>query len=604
MSVVIAADNIISSLGTTSEEVTDALRAGRSGLKKLERFHLPIDEDVIASLIPKEAECKEVNGKHINATRLEKLMMLSVAKAAATLTGKYSLSTNYAADLLASPRTIFIISTTKGNIGILDKEHPQKDNNQQLYLWHSAKTVSSYFHNPNIPIVISNACISGIVASIVAKREIERGSYDTAVVVGADEVTEFIVSGFSSFKALSSAPCRPFDKSRNGLNLGEAVGTMILQVADSVTQIGAGHIGNKVFIEAGAISNDANHISGPSRTGEGLYRAIMQCITKEMLELGAENHGFLSPHGTATIYNDQMEAVAISRAGLSGIPAFSLKGYLGHTVGACGVIETILCARFLMEGFIPESLGYEESGVEPSMNISRRMRKLKANWCLKTGSGFGGCNAVIRMELGRNNDGNSSEAKQCESGEEVMRLFEDRSSSLLFKGDVKAKLDELYRSSGMQYPKFFKMDLMCKAAMLLMEKILGTPEQDLANIRRAPAEAKEIQENTAVLLMNSSSSLQTDRNFQETIGKNNFFPSPSIFVYTLPNIAHGEICIRYRFYGEGIFFVSEHDNDRVLEYAKGLLNAGLARRVILMWLEVTNENLKAEGEKLQFFDQY
>ena len=149
-----------------------------------------------------------------------------------------------------------------------------------MLLGQSASLVARYFGNPNQPVVVCNACISGVCAQIEAMRALRSGRYDCAVVVGADEQSPFIISGFLSFKALTDTPCRPFDKDRTGLNLGECAATVVLQAADAP----AGWV-----LECGSIRNDANHISGPSRTGEGSYLALMEVLKKSGREERTRN---------------------------------------------------------------------------------------------------------------------------------------------------------------------------------------------------------------------------------------------------------------------------------------------------------------------------
>jgi 3-oxoacyl-[acyl-carrier-protein] synthase-1 len=568
MSVVVAGDNIISALGGTTQENLAAVMAGKSGLKKYGGFYPAQSEDIIVSQI---AEAQDNDSIVSKLSRLEKYMVASVFRAVPDPT------------VVSHPNTIFILSTTKGNIGLLNEDDPSHDGNPQLDLWHSAKMVAKFFNNPNVPIVISNACISGVVASVVAKRVIEQGLYDRAVVIGADEVTRFVISGFSSFKALSSSLCKPFDAKRNGLNLGEAVGTIIYERASA-----AG--GKKIVLEGGSITNDANHISGPSRTGEGLYRAINECIASANKN-GAANGkadelAFLNAHGTATLYNDQMESVAVSRAGLGGIPMFSLKGYFGHTLGASGVIESILCAHFLEDGEMPASLGFTEPGTEPPANIVTENKKICGSSWLKFASGFGGCNAAIKLTYRTLNVNDMSAPADTNYGLSIAKHAHIRlkgAEECVSPGNeniVKDGLDALYRKSGMDYPKFFKMDLMSKAGILLMDKLVGTPEKDEKSV------GIKTKEKTALIFMNRSASLDTDVNFQETIKKEDFFPSPSVFVYTLPNIVMGEICIRYKYFGEGTFFIKEKfSTARVVSYIARLFKEGVTQRVILIWDE-------------------
>jgi 3-oxoacyl-[acyl-carrier-protein] synthase-1 len=329
-----------------------------------------------------------------SVTDLEKATILSVATA------------NEEAQIdLSSNRTIFIVSTTKGNIEAMNNEQLTINNekNCSLYLWHTAKQITRFFKNPNTPIVVSNACVSGAAAQLVALRELQTGNYDHAVVAGVDFVSKFIISGFQSFKALSPELCKPFDKERIGLNLGEAAATVIMNneqltmnnedvtTAPPSTKSNT----NSIHLIAGAVRNDANHISAPSRTGEGSYRALKSILAS----LESDNYtsliSFINAHGTATSYNDAMETVAITRAGLADVPTNSLKAYFGHTLGAAGVVECIISMRALQENLVLKSAGFNEQEFENPIHISQENHFSDKKYFIKLMSGFGGVNAAL-----------------------------------------------------------------------------------------------------------------------------------------------------------------------------------------------------------------
>jgi 3-oxoacyl-[acyl-carrier-protein] synthase-1 len=266
--------------------------------------------------------------------------------------------------------------------------------NNQVYLWHSAKEVSKFFGNKNTPIVVSNACISGAYAQIAAMRALESGKYDNAVVVGADFLSKFIISGFQSFKALSPELCKPFDKNRMGLNLGEAAACVIAGLSRNSSKNESIPAFAGMMLRAGAIRNDATHISAPSRTGEGSYRglsSILQIVDKAQI-------AFISAHGTATPYNDAMEAIALVRADLADVPVNSLKAFFGHTLGAAGVLESIISMKALSENLILKSLNFVEQNFESKINISIENQRTDKKYFIKMLSGFGGCNATLLFE--------------------------------------------------------------------------------------------------------------------------------------------------------------------------------------------------------------
>jgi 3-oxoacyl-[acyl-carrier-protein] synthase I len=245
--------------------------------------------------------------------------------------------------------------------------------------------IAAHFGFRHQPVIVSNACISGMLAILVGMRLIRSGSFDHAVVAGADVISKFVLSGFQSFQAISQQPCRPFDAARDGINLGEGAATMIL-TSDKAYSSG-------VKVTGGSVSNDANHISGPSRTGEELNIAIQNALQAAGVQ--AADIGFISAHGTATLFNDEMEAKAINLAGMQVVPVTSLKGYYGHTLGAAGLIESIIAVQSLKENLVIPTRGYEKLGVPLPVNVCNQLRDLPMTNCLKTASGFGGCNAAM-----------------------------------------------------------------------------------------------------------------------------------------------------------------------------------------------------------------
>ena len=369
------ADNIISPMGFNSGENMDNVLLGRSALRQHRLWNIP--EPFIASLFESE-ELQELCNRELSPatamTRFERLATISAKKAIEESGIDPS-----------SPRVIFIISTTKGNVELLGEtqlEIPQERITPAI----SAKVIAGYFGNPNTPVVVSNACTSGACAQLLAARLLNNGYYDYAVVTGAEVQSKFIISGFQSFKALSPEECRPFDKERQGLNAGEGAGTIIYRKAFPQE----GTTGAWTLI-SGAINNDANHISGPSRTGEGSFKALMETIKG----FDTNKIAFINAHGTATLYNDEMESIAITRAGLNHIPVNGLKGYYGHTMGAAGIIETIISQRAIEKGIIPATRGFNEPGVSGEIIVSDTSMSTDKKAFLKLLSGFGGCNVAL-----------------------------------------------------------------------------------------------------------------------------------------------------------------------------------------------------------------
>lgn len=532
----IIADNIISPLGETSEENYLSVKAGRSGIRAYEPGTCNIPEGFYASLLFEDFE-----------TLALRSAQKAIANARLELKGK---------------RTAFILSSTKGNI------------EENISLADSAQRIASQLGIDSQPIVVCNACISGLSALILGNRLIDSDLYDAAIVCGCDTPRQFILSGFQSLKALSPEPCRPFDMERMGLNLGEAAATLIL--SKNPIQ------GNSWRMGDGFIRNDAFHISTPSKTADGLYLSLqrtLESFTKEISstckQIDMKEHlAFINAHGTATLFNDQMESVAIGRAGLSDLPANAYKSFWGHTMGAAGILETIISMKAIDDDTILGTRGFSELGVSGKMNICAENRPTDKKGFIKMLSGFGGCNATIWAA--KNPERENIALAQIEQQNRefttthTIRITPEEvvlDHQKLWEGNQNAneKLEEqegaghhslltsLYRQMIGNYPKFYKMDGLSRLGFVASEILLN-------------AEKGETDKERAIIFFNHSSSIASDRNYKESINdKDNYFPSPSIFVYTLPNIVTGEIAIRNHFHGETSFFILPDKDERMME---------------------------------------
>lgn len=379
----IAADNIISPLGFTSEENFGQLKKQQTGIQQITSSPYSLTPFCAALIDDRKINEAFVKLNISDAfTRLEKLVILSISAA---------LKQNQAIDV-RNKKTLIIISTTKGNIDLLDSSNIKHVDKKRVYLWETARVIQEHFKSPNKPLIVSNACISGVLGIIIAKRLLESGTYENIIVCGVDILSEFVVSGFQSFKAVSSTIAKPYDETRDGISLGEGCGTIILTNHKARISVNT----NPILVKGGATSNDANHISGPSRTGDGLLLAIEKTLQESTVSAGAVD--YISGHGTATIFNDEMEALAITDAKLASVPMNSLKSYFGHTLGAAGVIESIVGIHSIRSNTLIGTYNFNKLGVSKPINILKSTQQATVNTCLKTAAGFGGCNAAVLFQ--------------------------------------------------------------------------------------------------------------------------------------------------------------------------------------------------------------
>ena len=555
----VLSDNIISPLGFTTRENYLALKSGKTSLCLHDNlWGLP--EPVCASLFSGDQR-KELLTEGL--TFFESLAVASVKDALKKTTFD-----------ITSQRVAFVLASTKGNIQEL--EH----GGVRVNLAESAQVISQRVGFTTMPIVVCNACISSTSAQVLALRLIESGTYDYVIVNGTDCLSKFVVAGFSSLKAVSPEPCRPFDMDRTGLNLGEASATMVLGRTD------AEHADTTWTIVGGAVRNDADHISNPSKTAEGCSRAI------KTLSCDASELSLVSVHGTATLYNDQMEAIALQRNNLSEVPALAIKGFLGHTMGAAGILETIISLCCIEDGKTLPSKGFEELGVSAKINISNAPIETKGHTLLKIISGFGGCNAALLMSKG------TSHLPPLTS--HLLNVFHKvrlTSDSVTLDGQVvptqskgRDMLTELYKKYVGDYPRYYKMDILSKVAFVCSEMLL-----------EAEGNRDGHGEDRAVILFSHTASIASDRAFLRTI-TDGYYPSPSVFVYTLPNIAAGEIAIRNGYHGETAFYIlPQKADDMINMIVEASFGDKGTQSAICGWINCDDENIfEAEVKILKY----
>ena len=472
----VLADNILSPLGKTSEKNYLAVKAGKSALCTYTAGSHGIPEKFIGTWVDQDFET----------------LALESAKKTILASGVDATRADVA----------FILSTTKGAIEKLGEE-PDED----LYLGNVAQKLASQLGIQSKPIVVCNACISGLSALILAMRLLDLGKYNFAVVCGCDCPGHFIISGFQSLKALSTEPCRPFDMERFGLNLGGAAATIVLGKEIPIHQ----DQNDMWRLERGFVRNDAYHISAPSKTSEGLYKAL----SETMSGVDSEILAFVNAHGTATLFNDQMESVAIQRAGLLKVPVGALKGYFGHTLGAAGVLETILSMKAVDDHNIIGTQGFEELGVSGKIDISSVNQPTDKRAFVKMLSGFGGCNATILAEKGMNPSCIDADVKNNFTLIQKLGIRINPNRIELDGQNISIKNEEAepglltatYKQKIKDYPKYYKMDGLCRLGFVASELLLQ------AEGRERFVECDD----RAIVLFNRSSSISSDKKYLESM---------------------------------------------------------------------------------------
>jgi len=366
---VVVACDIVTAYGWGIDDCWQGLLSGKTAINRLDRFPTKCFQTENAAVIP---NLKPASKKSLVMQMLTQLLMLASA---------------------AIPDDAFLIlATTTGEIDTLERyvlDGSKNPEDSRLdYLLKKVKTLSGVNARG---IIISAACASSSAAVAEAASMIHSGEHDCVLVIACDCVSEFVMAGFSSLMALDKDMAHPFDANRKGLSLGEAAGFILLMNEPRAIRENRPIIGE---IAGWGLTNDANHMTGPSRDGKGLALAIQKAL--QLADVSASNVGCISAHGTGTLYNDSMEMKAFKKIfGTRALPTYSIKGGTGHTMGAAGLVEIIVALQSLKEGIVPPTVNVRDVDDEAQGWVSTESCTLESAVTLSTNSGFGGVNAAL-----------------------------------------------------------------------------------------------------------------------------------------------------------------------------------------------------------------
>jgi len=373
--VVIAGCGVISAVGCGVEPLRAALLANASGLRASEKFSAPRFQSNIVGAAPRNADLDDpawfLATEALQQARAEAGQILAA---------------------IPAEKIGLVLSTTKANIEALERISTGRPCSEPARRHLRADLLAADLAAANGargPVqTISVACVSGGVAISQGAKLIQRGAADAVLVLGVDCLSEFVVSGFTALKALDPQGCRPFDRDRCGLSAGEAGAAVVLLRKDLCAE-------SAIAVRAFGGSNDANHLTGPSRDGSGLAQAIR--VALQAANLSPSEIDFVHAHGTGTGYNDAMESLALKTIfGEACPPVSGSKGMLGHTLGAAGVIETICCVLAMQNNFLPGTPRLSQAAEGTPPGLVREPRSVAGlKHVLKLNTGFGGMNGAL-----------------------------------------------------------------------------------------------------------------------------------------------------------------------------------------------------------------
>lgn len=249
-----------------------------------------------------------------------------------------------------------------------------------------AEFTREYFGLQGMAMAISTACSSSAKVFAAAARQLALGTIDAAVVGGVDTLCLTTLYGFASLQLTSSQPCRPYDEQRNGISIGEAAAFALLERPTQNQSAG-------VFLLGVGESSDAYHMSSPHPEGLGAQRAMEAALRSAQLKASAID--YVNLHGTSTPANDAAEGKAMAAVFGDRVPCNSTKGATGHTLGAAGALEVVLCALSITDGQLPGSPGTQK--LDPSIHIRYQLAPAQqpVRYALSNSFGFGGSNCSL-----------------------------------------------------------------------------------------------------------------------------------------------------------------------------------------------------------------
>jgi 3-oxoacyl-[acyl-carrier-protein] synthase II len=393
--VVVTGAGIVTALGTGWRVNADGFRSGRTAIRPVTLFDVSRQRTKIAAeaSLPEHLPATKLSPKKLNRLDRASRLLLLAAHEAWTQSG-----------WLPADHLPVVLGTTSGEMTLGQNffrqavETPHRFKQQATRLAHYQVQRQALdlcgafdFHGPVIN--IANACASGANAIGHAWELVRNGRAENVLAGGYDALCQLTFAGFDSLQALSPVACRPFDAARNGLSLGEGAAVLTLETLASAKKRGAEILGE---ITGYGAATDIHHLTQPHPDGDAALAAMnAACAAASVLP---EQIDYVNAHGTATIQNDATEAVAINRwagAQAGNLPVSSTKAVTGHTLGAAGAIEAIVCLMALRGQWLPPEIGLNTVDPACRFPIVREPADKKIELALSNSFGFGGANAAL-----------------------------------------------------------------------------------------------------------------------------------------------------------------------------------------------------------------
>lgn len=556
MNIAITGEGIVSAIGLNKQEVLQSLQERRSGIGKMKYLQSVHHELPVGEVNLSNEQMKEKLGipskQMMSRTSLLGLLAIDQALKEAHV----DVTNLRARKAVGKPLRIVLVSgTTVGGMDITELcfDQLEKQENVEFLKHHDCgnctRLMADHFGIFDEVATLSTACSSAANAIMLGARLLKAGEADLVVAGGTEALSRFHLNGFNSLMILDHEPCRPFDMTRAGLNLGEGAAFLVLESEEMAQQR---KVTPHAYLTGYGNACDAFHQTASSENGEGAYLAMTEALA--MAQLSAKNIQYVNAHGTGTPNNDQSESVSLKRVFGDEMPMVSsTKSFTGHTTSASGSIETVICILAMQHHFVPANLGWKnpmENGILPTMET----QNVDLENVLCNSFGFGGNDSSLVISL-----------HPKESASEIMR---DVKIKVLSKVEINS---EEQLTDIRKYVKPLEVRRMGK---IMKSSLLSSLEA----LQRAGIEVPD-----SIITGTAYGCLENSERLMEQIKEEGEgMLKPTFFMQSTHNTIGSNIAIKTHCHGYNVTYTQEsHSLEWAIRDAELLLRSGKVKNVLV-----------------------
>ncbi len=619
MNIVFTGEGIISAIGNNIAEVTSALREGRSGIGPMRHLTSKHKELPVGEVNLSNEEMKRMVGIDENE-EISRTVLLGIIAVKEALTNAnlpelaYANHPEASASNAGNATSNGVTSTTTGerrvalisgtSVGGMDITELHFKNIEQLvnleFLKHhdcgsSTRQIANHFGIFSEISTISTACSSAANSIILGAEMLKAGEVDIVVAGGTESLTKFHLNGFNSLMILDPKPCRPFDESRAGLNLGEGAAFVVMERESDATTRGATIDG---YLTGYGNACDAYHQTAFSDNGEGAYLAMREAI--EMANIKSDEIQYVNAHGTGTANNDLCEAVALHRIFGEKMPEVSsTKSFTGHTTSAAGGIEAVISLIALNNDLIPANLGFSKP-FEGGIVASKGMSGVKLENILCNSFGFGGNDSALLISRrptapasAENATTSASANPATNSAENPARTAPTESAPTTAEPTIRILAQrEIDSMEQLEEIRKWVKPLEARRMGKLMKGAIITAMQVL--------EDAGIEKPDAIIMGTRYGCLENSENLlMQMINEDEALLSPTYFMQSTHNTISSSVAIKLQCHGYNVTYTQgEESLDWALRDAKRLLRSGRYKTILVGYHDETTDLFQSLFHKI------